>query len=100
MPYPPPPILPTTPRGLPNNRHSYRTNPDRASGEHAMNVDPVGEPVAGTDDHVLGRLAAIDNRLHQISTQLATIDRLVSQLDKLSANLTTLIGSLGPAARS
>jgi hypothetical protein len=56
-----------------------------------MSVDSVGEPVRRTDNDVLGRLAAIDHRLHQISTQLVTMDKLLSQLDELGANLETLI---------
>jgi hypothetical protein len=62
-----------------------------------MSVDPVSEPVRGADDDVLARLAAIDQRLHQISTHLASIDQLLSQLDEIRTNLETLIGSLGSA---
>jgi hypothetical protein len=62
-----------------------------------MSVDPLSEPVCHTDDDVLGRLAAIDQRLHQISTHLATLGTLLCQLDEIRANLDTLIGSLGLA---
>ncbi|MBV9162363.1 MAG: hypothetical protein JO281_12600 [Pseudonocardiales bacterium] len=62
-----------------------------------MSADPVSEPVRGADDDVLIRLAAIDQRLHQISTHLATIGQLLSQLDEIRTNLETLIGSLGSA---
>jgi len=62
-----------------------------------MSADPVSEPVRGADDEVLARLAAIDRRLHQISTHLATIGQLLSQLDEIRTNLETLIGSLGSA---
>jgi flagellin-like hook-associated protein FlgL len=92
---PSPPVLSTTSTDLPNNRHPRQANPDRASGEHAMSADPVGEPVHRTDHDVLARLAAIDHRLHQISTQLTTMGKLLSQLDKTCANLETLIESLG-----
>jgi hypothetical protein len=60
-----------------------------------MSVDPVSEPVRGADDDVLARLAAIDQRLHQISTHLAAIGQVLSQLDEIRTNLETLIGSLG-----
>jgi hypothetical protein len=60
-----------------------------------MSADPVGEPMRRTDDDVLGRLAAIDHRLHQISNQLATMGQSLSQLDEICANLETLLGSLG-----
>lgn len=59
-----------------------------------MSTDAVNEPVRHTHDDVLGRLAAIDHRLDQISTHLATIGKLVSQLEEIRANLDTLIGSL------
>lgn len=62
-----------------------------------MSTDPVSEPVRQADDDVLRRLAAIDHRLHQISTHLDTIGKLVSQLDEVRANLDTLIGSLSSA---
>lgn len=64
-----------------------------------MSADSVGEPVRHTDDDVLGRLAAIDHRLHQISTQLATLGPLLSQLEQISTNLETLIGSLDGTTR-
>jgi hypothetical protein len=54
-----------------------------------MSADPVGEPVRRTDDDVLGRLAAIDHRLHQISNQLATMSKSLSQLDEICAHLCT-----------
>lgn len=95
-----PPVLPTTSTDLPNNHHPCQANPDRASGEHVMSADSVGEPVRRTADDVLGRLAAIEHRLHQISTQLATMDKLLSQLDEIGANLETLIRSLRSAGRS
>ncbi len=100
MPHPPPLVLPTTPTDLPDNRHPRRPTRNRASGEHAMSADPVGEPVRGTHDDVLGRLAAIDHRLHQMSTQLTTMGKPSSQLGRISADLETLIGSLGSAGRS
>jgi hypothetical protein len=62
-----------------------------------MSADPLSEPVRGADDDVLARLAAIDQRLHHISTHLATIGPLLSQLDEIRTNLETLIGSLGSA---
>jgi hypothetical protein len=65
-----------------------------------MSADSVGEPVRRTDDDVLGRLAAIDHRLHQISTQLATVGKLLSQLDEIGANLERLIRPLRSAGRS
>ena len=65
-----------------------------------MSVDSVGEPVRRTDNDVLGRLAAIDHRLHQISTQLATMGKLLSQLDEIGANLERLIRPLRSAGRS
>ena len=52
-----------------------------------MSTDPVSEPLRRTDDDVLARLAAIEHRLHQIST---TIGRLLGQLDEIHANLETL----------
>ena len=61
-----------------------------------MSADPVSEPVRRADDDVLGRLVAIDQRLHQISTHLATIDELLCQLDEARANLETLLGSTRP----
>ncbi len=48
-----------------------------------MSADPIGESMRRTDDDVLGRLAAIDHRLHQISTQLATMGKLLSRLDEI-----------------
>jgi flagellin-like hook-associated protein FlgL len=65
-----------------------------------MNADPVSEPALCTDEDVLGRLAAIDHRLHHISTQLTTMGTLPNQLEEISANLETLIGSLRSAGRS
>jgi hypothetical protein len=62
-----------------------------------MSADPVSEPVRGVDDDVLARLAAIDQRLHQISTHLASVGQLLSHLDEIRTNLETLIGSLGSA---
>jgi hypothetical protein len=100
MPYPLPPVLPTTATDLPNNRHPRRVNPDRASGEHVMSPDPIREPVRWSDDDALRRLAAIDHSLNQISTQLTPMSKLLSQLDEICANLTTLIGSLESAGRS
>jgi hypothetical protein len=67
--------------------------------EHAMSADAPGEPVRRADD-VLGRLAAIDHRLHHISTQLTTIGKSLSRLDEIGADLETLIGSLRLAGRS
>ena len=62
--------------------------------------DPVGEPVRRANDDVLGRLAAIDHRLHQISTQLTTIGTLLNRLDEIGASLETLIESLRSTGRS
>ncbi len=62
-----------------------------------MSGDPVGGSVHRTDHDVLGRLAAIDHRLHQIQTQLTTMSKLPSQLDEINANLNTLIESFGSA---
>ena len=63
-----------------------------------MSAEAASELACRTDGDVLARLAAIDHRLHQISTHLAaTIGQLLSQLDKIHANLETLIGSLGSA---
>jgi hypothetical protein len=59
-----------------------------------MSADPVSEPVRGADDDVLARLAAIDQRLHQISTHLASIGPLFSHLEEIRTNLETLIGSV------
>lgn len=59
-----------------------------------MSADPDSEPLRRTDDDVLRRLAAIDHRLHQIST---TISKLPGQLDEIRANLETLIASPGSA---
>ncbi|MBV9447309.1 MAG: hypothetical protein JO345_15610 [Streptosporangiaceae bacterium] len=87
MPYPPAPILP-------NNRHPHQANPDRASSEHAMSADPVGGPVRHAHQDVPRKLAVIDHRLHQISTQLYTMSKLLSQLDEIRSNLETLTGSL------
>ncbi|MGH3834054.1 MAG: hypothetical protein ACRDRS_27050 [Pseudonocardiaceae bacterium] len=64
-----------------------------------MSADSVGEPVRHPDDDVLGRLAAIDHRLHQISTQLTTLGQLLSQLEQIGATLETLISSLSGTAR-
>jgi flagellin-like hook-associated protein FlgL len=64
-----------------------------------MNADPVSEPALCTDEDVLGRLAAIDHRLHQLSTQLTTMGTLLDQLEEICANLETLIGSLRSAGR-
>ena len=61
-----------------------------------MSAEHVSEPGRHTDD-VLARLAAIDHRLHRISTHLAAVDQLLSQLDELRANVDTLITSLGSA---
>ncbi|MCA1703328.1 MAG: hypothetical protein LC808_08720 [Actinobacteria bacterium] len=61
-----------------------------------MSADPVSEPVRRADDDGLGRLVAIDQRLHQISTHLANIDKLLCQLDEARANLETLLGSARP----
>ncbi|MGH3812263.1 MAG: hypothetical protein ACRDUV_07365 [Pseudonocardiaceae bacterium] len=58
-----------------------------------MSTDPVSEPARRTDDDVRERLAAIDHRLHQIST---TIGKLLGQLDEIRADLETLIAALGP----
>jgi hypothetical protein len=66
-------------------------HPDHISGEHAMSADPIGEQMRRTDDDVLARLAAIDHRLHQISTQLTTMNTLHSQPDEICANLDKLI---------
>jgi hypothetical protein len=66
-------------------------HPDHISGEHAMSADPIGEPMRRTDDDVLARLAAIDHRLHQISTQLTTMGDLHGQLNEICANLDKLI---------
>ena len=60
----------------------------------AMSAQPGGEPTRHTNDDVLARLAAIDHRLHQITTHLAAVDQLHSQLDDIRANLETLIRSL------
>ena len=97
---PAPPVLPTISTDQATNRRPRQANPDRASGEHAMSADPVGEPVCPADDDVLGRLAAIDDRLHQISTQLTPMGTLLSRLDEIGANLETLIESLRSAGRS
>lgn len=92
--------LPTTSTDLLGYRHPPQSNPGRASDEHAMSADPLGEPVRGTDDDVLGRLAAIDHRLHQISTQLTILGTLFSQLEEIRTHLQTLIVSLRSAGRS
>jgi hypothetical protein len=65
-----------------------------------MNADPVSEPAPRTDENVLGRLAAIEHRLHQISTQLTSMSTLPSQLEEVCTNLETLIGSLRSVGRS
>jgi hypothetical protein len=63
-----------------------------------MSAEPVSEPTRRTGDDVLAKLAAIEHRLHQISTHLAaTIGQLLSQLAEIHANLETLNGSLGSA---
>lgn len=93
------PALPT-PIDLPGYRHPPQANPGRAPDEHTVSADPLGEPVRGTDDGVVGRLAAIDHRLHQISTQLTTLGTLFSQLEEIRTHLQTLIVSLRPAGRS
>ena len=78
MPYPPPLVVPTTSIDLPHSRHPHQANPDRASSDHAMSADPVGESVRHAHDDVPRRLAVIDHRLHQISTQLYTMGKLLS----------------------
>ena len=60
-----------------------------------MSAEAISEPACHTDGDVLARLAAIDQRLNQISTHLATIGPLFGQLDKIRANLQTLVGSFG-----
>jgi flagellin-like hook-associated protein FlgL len=101
VPCPPaPPVLPTISTDQATNRCPRQTNPNCASGEYAMSADPVGEPVRRADDDVLGRLAAIDHRLHQISTQLTPMGALFSRLDEICANLATLIESLRSTGRS
>lgn len=64
-----------------------------------MSADSVGEPARHADGDVLGRLTAIDHRLHQISTQLATLGQLLSQLERIGTNLETLISSLSGTPR-
>jgi flagellin-like hook-associated protein FlgL len=64
-----------------------------------MNTDPLDEPMRRTDDDVRARLATIDHRLHQISTQLATMGKLLNKLDEICTKLETLIGSLGSDPR-
>ncbi len=59
-----------------------------------MSTDRISEPVCHADDDVQARLAAIDQRLHQISTHLATIGTLLRQLGEIRATLDTLIASL------
>jgi hypothetical protein len=54
-----------------------------------MSADPVSEPMRRTDDNVLGRLAAIDHRPHQTSTQLTTMGKSRNPLDKICVNLST-----------
>lgn len=100
MPYPRAQPARLTPIDLPGHRHPPQANPGRAPDEHTMSTDPLGGPVRGTDDDVLGRLAAIESRLHQISTQLTTMGTLFSQLEGIHAHLQTLIRSLGSAGRS
>ncbi|MGQ0716903.1 MAG: hypothetical protein ACT4NP_06215 [Pseudonocardiales bacterium] len=65
-----------------------------------MSADSAGEPVRRSDDDLLEILAAIDHRLHQISTQLTTIGTLRNQLDEICANLKTLVESLWSAGQS
>jgi flagellin-like hook-associated protein FlgL len=89
-----------TPIDLPGYRHLPQANPGRALDEHTMSADPLGEPVRGTDDDVVGRLAAIDHRLHQISTQLTTLGTLLNQLEEIRTHLQTVIRSLGSVGRS
>ncbi|MBV9013208.1 MAG: hypothetical protein JO272_14370 [Pseudonocardiales bacterium] len=60
-----------------------------------MSADPLNQPVPRTDHDLLGRLAAVDHRLHQISTQLTTLGTVLRQLDKICANVDTLIGRVG-----
>lgn len=48
-----------------------------------MSAESVSEPACRTDDDVLARLAAIDHRLHQISTHLTPIGQLLSQLAEI-----------------
>jgi len=62
-----------------------------------MSAQPGGEPTRHTDEDVLATLAAIDHRLHRITTHLAALDQLLSQLDNVRANLETLIRSLHSA---
>jgi hypothetical protein len=62
-----------------------------------MTAEHVSEPTRHMDDDVLARLAAIDHRLHQISTHLAVVDQLLSQLDEVRATLETLIRSFDSA---
>ncbi len=62
-----------------------------------MSTDPISEPVRHTDDDLPARLAAIDHRLHQISTHLAPLAQLLHQLDETHTNLDTLIHSLSSA---
>jgi hypothetical protein len=62
-----------------------------------MSAQPVSEPTPRTDGDVLARLNAIDQRLHQISTQLTAVGELLSQLDEIRANLKTLTESLQSA---
>lgn len=101
LPYPQTqPALPTTSTDLPGNHGPPQANPGRASDEHVMSADLLGEPVRGTDDDVLGRLAAIDHRLHQISAQLTSLGTLFSQLEEIRTHLQTLIVSLRSAGRS
>jgi hypothetical protein len=54
-----------------------------------MSANPVSEPMRRTDDNVLGRLAAIDHRPNQTSTQPPTMDKSLNQSDKTCANLST-----------
>ncbi|MGH3823740.1 MAG: hypothetical protein ACRDRA_13065 [Pseudonocardiaceae bacterium] len=62
-----------------------------------MSTDPLSEPVRHADDDLPARLAAIDHRLHQISTQLDPLGQLLCQLDETRAKLDTLIRSLSSA---
>jgi hypothetical protein len=65
-----------------------------------MSAEPLSEPTRHTDGDVLARLNAIDQRLHQISTQLAAVGELLSQLDEIRTNLKTLTESLQSAETS
>lgn len=62
-----------------------------------MSAEAASELACRTDGDVLARLAAIDHRLHQISTHLTPVGQLLSQLAEIHTNLETLIGSLRSA---